>query len=282
MKLINIDMKKLAISVILLFAGQAIIAQNEYKTNMKNSPDTHIEIQVGSENVRILGHDKDEIIITTDFAGEYVDEPSGQKKTAPDRAAGLKPMSVSASDNTGIGLVVDKHDNYFSVLKMSKNARNKSYSFHIPNKAKLLINDIHAEVNTTYNIGGMKGEIEINALNSDVSLDQISGPVVANATNGNVIAHFIKLTLDKPNSFLSVNGFVDVTLPNETGADLQLHTVNGEAYTDWDIEIDKDATNAMPVVANMNMFNIEGSINGGGIPISIQSVNGDIYLRKKK
>lgn len=282
MKLINIDMKKLAISVILLFTGQVIIAQNEYKTDMKNSPETHIEIQVGSQNVRILGHDKDEILITTDFTGKYVDEPSGQKKTAPDRAAGLKSISVSATDNTGIGLVVDKHDNYFSVLKMSKNARNTSYSFHIPNKAKLLINDIHAEVNTSYNIGAMKGEIEINALNSDISLDQISGPVVANATNGNVIAHFNKLTLDKPNSFLSVNGFVDVTLPNETGADLQLHTVNGEAYTDWDIKIDKDATNAMPEIANMNMFNIEGSINGGGIPISIQSVNGDIYLRKKK
>jgi hypothetical protein len=32
----------------------------------------------------------------------------------------------------------------------------------------------------------------------------------------------------------------------------------------------------------MNMFHISGRVNGGGIPISIQSVNGDIYLRKAK
>jgi len=248
---------------------------------MKNNPASHIEIQVGSQNVTIIGHDKNEIIISTDFSGEYIDKPIKHKE-APDRAAGLQPISASASDNTGIGLVVDKNENSFSVLKMSQNARNKSYKFMVPDKAKLMINDIHADVNTTYLINNYKGEVEINALNSQINMENVSGPVVANATNGNVEIEFTKVTPEKPNSILSVNGYVDVTLPQETKADLQLHTMNGEAYTDWEIDVDKEATNAMPVVANMNMFNIEGTINGGGIPISIQSVNGDIYLRKKK
>ena len=87
---------------------------------------------------------------------------------------------------------------------------------------------------------------------------------------------------DKANAILSVNGYVDITLPGGTAADLQMHSVNGEAYTDWDIEIDKDASATLPMGGpNMNMFNLEGTINGGGTPISIQSVNGDIYLRKK-
>lgn len=256
-------------------------AQNEYRAELKNDDDSQIEIQIGSETVTIIGHDKDEIIITTDFSGEYVDEPVKHKKP-PERAAGLKPISASASDNTGVGLVVEKEEDYFAVLKMSKNARNKSYKFYVPDKVNLHIQDIHAEVNTTYAIQNFKGEVEINALNSQIMMDNISGPVVANATNGNVEINFTKLTEDKPNSILSVNGYVDVTLPSQTEADLQLHTVNGEAYTDWEIEIDKDATSTMPMIAEMNMFNIEGTINGGGIPISIQSVNGDIYLRKKK
>ena len=277
-----IKMKNLVISVMMLLLSQVINAQNEYKTDMKNSPDTLIEIQVGSQNVRIIGHAKDQIIITTDFTGSFVDEPSGQKKSVPDRAAGLKPITVSPSDNTGIGLVIDKDDHTFSVLKISKNATSKTYNFFIPDKAQLFINDIHAQVNTTYNIEAMKGEIEINALNSDVTLKNISGPVVANATNGNVIANFTNMKMDQPNSFLSVNGFVDVTLPNNTAADLQLNTVNGEAYTDWDIKVEKDASAALPVIADMNMFNIAGTINGGGTPVAIQSVNGDIYLRKGK
>ena len=120
------------------------------------------------------------------------------------------------------------------------------------------------------------------ALNSQIDMKNISGPVVANATNGNVEIIFSKLTKDKPNSILSVNGYVDVTLPKDVKADLQLNTVNGEAYTAWDINIDEDASAAIPMPVDMNMFNIEGTINGGGIPISIQSVNGDIYLRKKE
>jgi hypothetical protein len=275
-------MKKLAISLILVLSGQLILAQNEYKTELKNSPNSTIEIQVGSQTVQIIGHDKDEIIITTDFSGDFVDTPQGKKKEAPERAKGLKPLTADASDNTGIGLVVEKGEDYFSVLKLSNNARDNAYIFYVPNKAKLEVNDIHAQIETTYSIENYKGEIEIMALNSQVKISNVSGPVVANATNGNVEVVFSTLTPDKPNSFLSVNGYVDVTLPKNVAADLQLHTVNGEAYTDWDIDVDKDASAAMPVIANMNMFNIEGTINGGGIPISIQSVNGDIYLRKKE
>jgi len=275
-------MKKYAMILILMIPCSFLLAQNQYKTEMTNSPKSEIEIQVGSNNVKIIGHDKNEIIITTDFSGKYVDEPVEHKKETPDRAAGLKPIAVSATDNTGIGLVIEKHDNYFSVLKISQNARNNSYTFYIPDKAKLMINDIHAEVNTSYDIENYKGEMEINALNSQVKMKNISGPVVANATNGNVEIVYAKMTPEKPNSILSVNGFVDVTLPKDVAADLQLNTVNGEAYTDWEIKVDKDASSASAVIGSMNMFNLSGSINGGGIPISIQSVNGDIYLRKSK
>ena len=275
-------MKKLALSVIIVLCGQMVLAQNEYKTTMKNSPDSNIEIHVSSETVHIIGHDKNEIIITTDFSGEFINEPSKQKKKTPERAAGLKPLTMDASDNTGIGLVIEKGENYFNVLKISQNARNKTYTFYIPNKANLKVNDIHAHIETTYSIENYKGEIEIMALNSQITMKNISGPVVANATNGNVEIVFSKLTPDKPNSILSVNGYVDVSLPKDVRADLQLHTVNGEAYTDWEIDVKKDASVAMPAIANMNMFNIEGTINGGGTPISIQSVNGNIYLRKLK
>ncbi|MCK5702051.1 MAG: hypothetical protein KAI29_12895, partial [Cyclobacteriaceae bacterium] len=269
-------MKKLAISLILMSTGYMILAQNEYKTEMKNNPDSKIEIHVGSHNVQIIGHDKDEIIITTDFSGEYIDSPSGKKKEAPDRAAGLKPLTIDASDNTGIGLVVEKEENFFSVLKISQNARNKTYKFFIPNMANLMVNDLHAQIETTYSIDNHKGEIEIMALNSQIKMNNVSGPVVANATNGNVEVVFSIIAPDKPNSFLSVNGYVDVTLPKNVAADIKLNTVNGEVYTDMDINVEKDASSSFPVIAaNMNMFNLEGKINGGGTPISIQSVNGD-------
>ena len=50
-------MKNLVISVLLLFTYQVISAQNEYKTDMKNSPDSQIEIQVGFlRGYHLFGH----------------------------------------------------------------------------------------------------------------------------------------------------------------------------------------------------------------------------------
>ena len=274
-------MKKLAVGFIMVLTGYAVFAQNEYKTALKNTQDSRIEILVGSQNMEIRGHDKDEVIIQSDFKGEYIDLPTGEKKQVPDRAAGLKPVTSSPSDNTGIGLVVNKEGNTFSVVKISQNAFNKFYIFYIPNKAKLMIQDINAQTNSTYNISGIQGEVEVNVLNSQLKMKDISGPVVANSTNGNVEIVYGKVTPNKPNSILSVNGYVDMTLPKDAAADIQLNTVNGEAYTDWDIKASQDAPN-VPIIPNLNMISLQGTINGGGVPFSVQSVNGDIYFRKGK
>jgi hypothetical protein len=275
-------MKKIAIGLILVFCAGLVAAQNEYKANLKNSAESEVLIQVGSNEVEIVGHDKDLIMITTDFEGAYVDEPVKMQTGRPDRAEGLKAISVNARDNTGIGLVVEQDGNSFSVLKISKNARKMTYKFYIPNRVQLRIMDVHAEVNTHYKVSNFMGETEIMALNSQVTMRDISGPVVANATNGNVEVVFSEMTPEKPNSIISVNGYVDVTLPKDASADLELNSVNGEAYTDWDLEVDDDASNSHSMGPEMNMFHISGRVNGGGIPISIQSVNGDIYLRKAK
>jgi hypothetical protein len=79
---------------------------------------------------------------------------------------------------------------------------------------------------------------------------------------------------------MSVNGFVDISLPSGTKADLKLNTVNGDAFTDFEIDTKNNKYSQLPG-PDMKMFKLEGTINGGGVPISVQSVNGNIYLRKK-
>ena len=101
-----------------------------------------------------------------------------------------------------------------------------------------------------------------------------------NTTNGNVEVKYDELKTTKPVSIVTVNGFVDLTLPATVKADLQLQTIQGKAYTDFDIQ--KGDNESTVVFPNMGMFMLNGKVNGGGIKININSVNGDIYLRKKK
>ena len=143
----------------------------------------------------------------------------------------------------------------------------------------LTILDIQTGTGSKFEIRSLKGEINFTALNSKVLIKDVSGPVVATATNGSVEAIYSSLTPDKPNSISSVNGFVDLTLPSSAKIDLNLNTVNGEAFTDFEIDVKSD----MPAMAipNFEMTVLEGTVNGGGAPFTISPVNGDIYLRKK-
>ncbi len=72
---------------------------------------------------------------------------------------------------------------------------------------------------------------------------------------------------------------VDVTIPASTKADLQLRTSFGSMYTDFDF----------PVKANMKDSRdhgvksqpLDGSLNGGGAPITLRAKYQNIYLRKR-
>jgi len=98
-----------------------------------------------------------------------------------------------------------------------------------------------------------------------------------------------RVTPEKAMSFTSLNGNVDVTLPADLKANVKLRTDNGEVLTDFDVQLRASAT---PVIQDNRSRggririevdrNILGSINGGGPDFTLQTMNGNIYIRKAK
>ena len=68
------------------------------------------------------------------------------------------------------------------------------------------------------------------------------------ALNGKVLVTLDKVTADKPMSFSSLNGDIDVTLPADMKARVKLKTDNGEVYSDFDIKV--DASSRKPMVGD--------------------------------
>jgi hypothetical protein len=66
-------------------------------------------------------------------------------------------------------------------------------------------------------------------------------------------------------------------LPANAKTNLKMGTHNGEVYTDFDVDI-KNKGDLKKVGGNT----IEGTTNGGGVQLTISTINSDIYLRKKK
>jgi len=135
-------------------------------------------------------------------------------------------------------------------------------------------------------VDGLNGDIEANANNGKVVLTNISGSVVASSLNGGVHADIVRVEPNKPMSFSSLNGEIDVTLPADTHARLKMKTDNGELYTDFDVLLEH--TGAPIVEEHGHRHRIRqdrttfGAINGGGPEMSFTSLNGNIYIRKRK
>jgi predicted membrane protein len=93
---------------------------------------------------------------------------------------------------------------------------------------------------------------------------------------GHVEADF-NANMKGPISIVSVYGYVDLTLPLATKANLKMSTSYGEILVapDFKIEIEKEGS----MIRYSDKVN--GKINGGGITIDLNSNYGKIYLRKK-
>ncbi len=280
-------MKANIILFILLITSGKVFSQNTYRTALNNDTKSKVELLQGPKELIIVGYEGDEVIIETNYSDKDATGKSGLKpvdappaKEKPDRAAGLKPLAAGPSDNTNIGLTVEKSPGTFTIVGVSPNAMDLSYTIKMPDKAALLITNINPSPKSQVNIKNLEGEINVTVLNTHINIKDVTGPIVANTTNGNIEVSYNLLSPNKPNAITSVNGFVDITLPANTKGQLALNSVNGEAYTDFDIKIDKN--NIPDGIPSLQMTFIEGTINGGGSPINISTVNGDIYLRKKK
>jgi len=138
-------------------------------------------------------------------------------------------------------------------------------------------------------ISHISGDIEVNTREGNISLNTVSGEVVAHSVDGDLLVTFKEVTKEEPMAFSTIDGDIDVTFPSNTKATISAKNVDGEIYTDFDI----DMTHLRGVDVDRDrrwrngwtgMFGntVTGKINGGGTEILISTVDGNIYIRKGK
>jgi hypothetical protein len=77
-------------------------------------------------------------------------------------------------------------------------------------------------------------------------------------------------------SINSISGFIDYTIPTALKARINLETVTGDVYSD--VKFDKSASKEISWVGTKRDL----TLNGGTLPVKLETVSGDIYLRKSK
>ena len=224
-----------------------------------------IFIEVEGAGLVIEGHNGNDVVIET----EDFEDP-------PERAKGLRALYNTAEDNTGIGLQIDVASGVMTIKKAS----HEDMEFHLKVPAGVSIEiEEQGWQGDDFHIKGVKGEIEVKGKGSNITIDDVTGPVVANTTSGDITVVFTSLNQDKPTSISNTSGFIDVTLPSNTKADLVLKSVTGEIYTDLDIKFETNEKQGD--MRRIGGHNLKGTINGGGVEVALKTISDDIYLRKK-
>lgn len=246
---------------IALLTAQTLPAQ-DYKTQVTNSKETQLVIKDFGGDLPIEGYSGNEIVIS-----------GGPDLTPPDRAKGLKPVYSGGSDNTGIGISVEKSANKVTIVCLLPFNRHGGYRIKVPDNLALKITS-GCEYNNSVEISNMKNEIDVNTC-SGITIKNSTGPLVLNTINGTVDVVFTEISKDKPTSIASINGEIDVTLPANSAVNLEMRNMQGGMYTDFDLPADDKQMRRVGGGA------INAKINGGGVSLKINSINGNIYLRKK-
>ena len=189
---------------------------------------------------------------------------------ANQKSKGLRLVGEGGNDNTEVGFYVVQDGNTLLVKNLRKS---ESAEIYLPKNQNV---SVKSTWNGNIEIKGFAGEIEADAqLNGSIVIMDVNGPVTANTLNGEITVEFGTVRQNSPISIYSTNGAVDVSLPGNTPANLSLGSINGDIYTNFDIE--PEEKNGLKSVTGRK---VRTSINSGGVAISLKSTNGNIYLRK--
>lgn len=261
----NTNMKRMRYFLPILFALLAVhrSSAQEYKVAV-DTKDAKLVLEDFNSDLPIEGYSGNEILVST---------TSGKWET-PERAKGLKPIYGGGTDNTGIGLFMEKEGNKVTLRCLVPFTKHSAYKLKVPENIALSIHRSCERTGETV-IQNIKGEIEFDGCHR-IELKNVTGPLVVSTISGGVDVVFTTISKDKPISLATISGAVDVTLPANSPVDVEMSCISGQMYSDFDFPQDKNDLH------RIGGNNIHGTLNGGGTRIKLHTISGNIYLRKGK
>lgn len=127
-------------------------------------------------------------------------------------------------------------------------------------------------VNGLVEVSNVGGRVNASTVNGRVSVTTKNGPVRATTVNGGIDVRMSSLERDGDMKFNTVNGDVTVETPESLDARVSLGTLHGSITSDYPVQLS----------GRWGPRHASGTIGRGGREIAIETVNGDIELRKTR
>ena len=128
-------------------------------------------------------------------------------------------------------------------------------------------------VSGSVTISGISGKLQAASVSGEVKIKDVSGTVNASSVSGEVDVEITKLAGDDDMKFSSVSGTVDVRIPSNLDATVNMSTLSGDLKTDFPLEVKKREKYSPGTSAS-------GRLGDGTRRLHLSSVSGSVSLTR--
>ncbi|MEO1525785.1 MAG: protein kinase [Planctomycetota bacterium] len=230
-------------------------------SNPKEIGTLNVDIKRGS--ILVQGYDGDKVLVELAVPNYY---PSTAKSKD-----GLTELRANTLD-----FEIEKSKEQ---IKLDGNSYEyiTNLKIKVPRKTNLILDSYR---NGVIEVQDVEGDFRLRSQNNNIRVKRVSGSARLWAYNGNLAGDFVSVERNQTLYFESYNGSIDVWLPEETGANVKYRSGTGSVLTNFDVAAAEDKVQTSEEGAKFDEF-VHGSINGGGIPLTLETEKGDIRLRKR-
>lgn len=253
-------MKFFLIPILLLSLNPVSLRAQDYTYPLDKITKVFINAKI---SVRIKSHNEPILLIK---------ESENYKSKKPKKSEGLQSIFRKGRDNTNYGVEV-REENADLFVTSLLNRESFELILYLPKQMNIYVESL---LNNDIFVTGFSSEIVAKNQTGDIILNDLTGPVVAENRDGNVEVVFSTLNQSSPTSIVAVNGDIEIKMPSNTKANITSKIPMGDFFTNFDFNpsIKKNARTKARTVT--------GKLNEGGVEIFLQTLKGNIYLRKIK
>ena len=210
-----------------------------------------------------------------------IDNINGQIEVKPTTGDAIKVVAEITADTLSdlerVEVIAEQSGNKVKVkseyedssYRNQKGSASVQYTVYLPE----FVNDTDIDlVNGSLDIVGVSGKLEAELVNGSIKAENVTGDSQLKSVNGSIKVSFDSLEQVDEIDVDTVNGSIRLYLPANASLDVDAETMHGSIKNDFGIAVDKN------FFAGKNM---QGSVAGGDIKVSLESVNGSIKLLAK-
>jgi hypothetical protein len=152
------------------------------------------------------------------------------------------------------------------------------FELRVPRRCDIALKTVNRGAVT---VSDIRGAYDVENVNGGIDMQGIAGAGLVSTVNGNVGVRFAS-NPDSLCGFRTVNGAIEVQLPEELSADLRLKTFNGEVFSDFSVTGLPRRLPAAERIGRRTVYRGDEYFSvragSGGPVMEMETLNGDIRI----